>query len=62
MLVRFGNELPEIETVLPYGISNHPKSVHFTDQMNLYATQRRKKMTLDKTDIYKNASVIYHPK
>ena len=62
MLVKFGDELPEIETVLPYGISNDAKSVHFTDQMNLYATQNRKKMTLDKTDIYKNASVIYHPK
>jgi hypothetical protein len=47
---------------LPYGISNDAKSVHFTDQMNLYATQKRKKMTLDKTDIYENASVIYHPK
>ena len=62
MLVKFGDELPEIETILPYGISNDAKSVHFTDQMNLYATQKRKKMTLDKIDIYKNASVIYHPK
>ena len=62
MLVKFGDELPEIETVLPYGISNDAKSVHFTDQMNLYATQKRKKMTLDKIDIYKNASFIYHPK
>ena len=62
MLVKFGDELPEIETVLPYGISNQPKSVHFTDQMNLYATQKRKKITLDKSEIYKNASNIYHPK
>ena len=62
MLVKFGDELPEIETVLPYGISNDTKSVHFTDQMNLYATQKRKKMTLDKSEIYKNASNIYHPK
>ena len=62
MLVKFGDELPEIETVLPYGISNDAKSVHFTDQMNLYATQKRKKMTLDKSEIYKNASSIYHPK
>ncbi len=62
MLVKFGDELPEIETVLPYGISNHPKSAHFTDQMNLYATQKRKKMTLDKSEIYKSASNIYHPK
>jgi len=62
MLVKFGDELPEIETVLPYGISNDAKSVHFTDQMNLYATQKRKKMTLDKSEIYKNASNIYQPK
>jgi acyl-homoserine-lactone acylase len=62
MLVKFGDELPEIETVLPYGISNRAKSPHFTDQMSLYATQKRKKMTLDKLDIYKNASNIYHPK
>ena len=62
MLVKFGDDLPEIETVLPYGISNNPKSPHFTDQMSLYATQKEKKMTLDKTEIYKNSSNIYHPK
>jgi len=62
MLVKFGDDLPEIETVLPYGISNRSKSPHFTDQMSMYATQKRKKMTLDKTEIYKNASNIYHPK
>ena len=62
MLVRFGGESQEIETVLPYGISNDPNSMHFTDQMNLYATQKRKKMTLDKSEIYKNATNIYHPK
>ena len=62
MLVRFGDELPEIETVLPYGISNDPKSPHFTDQMTLYANQKRKKLTLDKSEIYKNATIIYHPK
>ena len=62
MLVKFGDDLPEIETVLPYGISNRAKSPHFTDQMSLYATQKRKKMTLDKTEIYKYSSNIYHPK
>ena len=62
MLVKFGDDLPEIETVLPYGISNLANSPHFTDQMSLYATQKRKKMTLNKTEIYKNSSNIYHPK
>ena len=62
MLVRYGNETVEIETVLPYGISNRPDSPHYTDQMNLYVNQQRKKMTLDKTEIYKSAIKIYHPK
>jgi len=62
MLVRYGNETVEIETVLPYGISNRPDSPHYTDQMNLYVNQQRKKMTLDKAEIYKTANKIYHPK
>lgn len=62
MLVRYGNETVEIETVLPYGISNRPESPHYSDQMNLYVNQQRKKMTLDKTEIYKSAIKIYHPK
>jgi acyl-homoserine-lactone acylase len=62
MLVQFGEGLPVIETVLPYGISNDPASPHFTDQMSLYASQNRKKMSLKKEVIYKNASKIYHPK
>ena len=62
MLVRFGDGLPEIETVLPYGISNDSTSIHFTDQMKMYVNHERKKMTLNKAEIYNNSSNIYHPK
>ena len=61
MLVRFGEDLPEIETVLPYGISNQPNSTHYTDQMNMYVNHERKKMTLEKEAIYETAIKIYHP-
>ena len=43
MLVRFGDGLPEIETVLPYGISNDSTSIHYTDQMKMYVNHERKK-------------------
>ena len=61
MLIRYSDADVEIETVLPYGISNRPESPHYTDQMELYVNQQRKKMTLDKKQIYETAEKIYHP-
>jgi acyl-homoserine-lactone acylase len=62
MLVRYGEDKVDIETVLPYGISAHPDSPNFTDQMHLYVNHQRKKMSLDKEIILKGATKIYHPK
>ena len=53
---------PEIESVISYGSSDHPDSPHYDDQMEMYANKKKKKMTLDKESIYKNAKSIYHPK
>lgn len=61
MLVRYSNDATEIETVLPYGESSDPESEHFTDQMKMYLNHERKKMTLDKETIYKEAVKVYHP-
>jgi len=61
MLIRYSDADVEIETVLPYGISNHLNSPHYTDQMDLYVNQQRKKMTLNKKEIYQTAKKIYHP-
>ncbi len=62
MLVRYekGGEVL-IETVHPYGASNRPESPHYTDQMELYAKQKLKKMTLDKASVLQNAKEKYHP-
>lgn len=61
MLVRYSDENVELETILPYGESNHPTSKHYTDQMDAYVKQKRKLMTLDKSKIYKSAIKTYHP-
>ena len=62
MLIRYSDDNVEIETVLPYGISTDENSPHYSDQMNMYVNHQRKKMTLNKDEIYKSARKIYHPK
>ncbi|PHR17165.1 MAG: peptidase S45 [Fluviicola sp.] len=62
MLIRYSEEEVEIETVLPFGESNHPESPHYQDQMEMYVNHTRKKMTLDKETIYREAVKVYHPR
>ncbi len=63
MLVRYPREgLPIIETVNVYGASNKPGSPHYDDQMELFTSQQRKKMTLDLDEVRKRAVKSYHPK
>ena len=61
MLIKYTEDGPEIETVIPYGSSSNPSSPHYTDQMQLYVDKKTKKMTLDKDSIYKNAASVYNP-
>jgi acyl-homoserine-lactone acylase len=62
-IVKFPKEgLPEIETVLNFGQSTHADSPHFADQMDLYLSQKTKKMTLDKAEVMKTAVKVYSPK
>ncbi|MES2730095.1 MAG: penicillin acylase family protein [Bacteroidota bacterium] len=61
-LVKFSKDGPEIESIVPYGASNHPDSPHYADQMKLYVQQKTKPMTLDKATILKEAERIYHPR
>jgi len=53
--------LPKIESINMYGASSKPGNRHFNDQVNLYLQQQTKKMSLDKTEIYKNAESVTHP-
>tara|TARA_B100001093_G_scaffold329884_1_gene314906 strand:+ start:381 stop:2441 length:2061 start_codon:yes stop_codon:yes gene_type:complete len=61
-LVRFTESGVEYESVSPYGSSDDPQSKHFSDQMELLAGFKTKKMTFDKKEIYKNSKKTYHPK
>ena len=61
-LVKFTPEGPEIESIISYGSSNNPKSKHYSDQMDKYASFKTKKMTLDKKTILSNAIKIYKPR
>lgn len=61
MMVQWGENGIEINTVNAYGTSNRPESKHYTDQMQLFTQQKTKPMTFDKAQILKNAVRIYHP-
>ena len=62
MIIQYTDDNVEIETVLPYGNSRNAAGKNYTDQMEKYAKQERKKMTLDKAEVIANAIKHYHPK
>ncbi len=63
MLVDFDKEGGQkIETINAFGASNKPDSPHYNDQMELWAGQKTKPMTLNKEIIYREAERVYHPK
>ncbi len=53
--------LPIIESVNTFGVSMHPASPHFKDQMTMFQNQQTKPMTLDKAEVLKKAERVYHP-
>lgn len=60
--VVFGKDgVEEIRTLVPFGNSNHSDSPFYMNQSEMFRNQETKKMTMDKQEIYGNASSIYHP-
>ena len=59
--IRFDKDGPKIESVISYGNSEVPESKHYDDQMELYQNFKLKKVSMDKEEIYNNASRIYNP-
>ncbi|MEY3539346.1 MAG: hypothetical protein RL188_763 [Bacteroidota bacterium] len=53
--------LPLIETVNTFGASYNKGDKHYNDQRAMYQAQQLKPMTLDKEQVLKNATRIYHP-
>jgi len=62
MIIQYSEDGVEIETVLPYGNSRNKSGPHYTDQMEMYAKQERKKMSLSIESVIKEAVRSYHPK
>ncbi len=60
-LVRFGPDGVEIESVNAYGSSAKEGAEHFTTQMDMFAGQQLKKMTLDKEEVLRTAVKVYSP-
>lgn len=52
---------PLIETINAYGASAEKSSPHFTDQMELFANQKLKQMTLNRDSVKLHAVSSYHP-
>ncbi|KPM48452.1 penicillin acylase family protein [Jiulongibacter sediminis] len=62
-LVRYKKgELPKIESVINYGASNHPESLHYADQAPLFIDLKLKPMTLDKATVLETAERVYSPR
>ncbi|MCS7153468.1 MAG: penicillin acylase family protein, partial [Bacteroidia bacterium] len=57
--VRFSRHLsfPEVESILPLGVSGDPSSPHYADQLPLYRERRCKLMTLDPLQV-KSRSIL----
>lgn len=62
MLVKFGKDSVEIQTVSPYGTSSKPGAKHYDDQMELFVAQKTKPESLSKAWVIANSEQIYHPK
>ncbi|MDX5340331.1 MAG: acylase [Cyclobacteriaceae bacterium] len=62
MMVKFGEGLPEVETINVYGASNRPGSPHYSDQMEYFLNRNLKSMSLDKATVLKSAKRTYRPR
>ena len=61
MIIQYDDNGVEVETVLPYGNSRRLDSPHYTDQMEMYARQERKKMSLKLDEVMNESIRSYHP-
>ena len=61
-MVRFTPTKTYYESVISFGNSRRPESPHYTDQMDLFANFKTKKMSFDRADVLKTANRVYLPK
>jgi len=61
MFAKFSKNGNSYQTVVPFGESRRKGNPHLTDQMELFSRQKTKSITLDKEEVLKKASRLYHP-
>jgi acyl-homoserine-lactone acylase len=61
MFWSFGNNEVHCESVVPYGVSSHPESPYYNNQLELYAQQKTKRVEFDLLSIKKSALRSYKP-
>ena len=60
-LVRFAPEKTYYESIISYGNSRRPESIHYSDQMELFLDFKTKKMSFDRFEVLSTASDRYSP-
>jgi acyl-homoserine-lactone acylase len=61
ILARLSEEGVQLRAVNEYGTSNKPGSPHYSDQMELFANQETRPVTMKREALERNAERIYHP-
>ena len=59
-IVEFGDTV-KAKSIIPYGISDHPESAHFSDQSVLYSRGELKPVFFSKEEVLANLKTKYYP-
>ncbi len=61
-MIRFHPDRPlEMYAIHPYGSSAHPQSLHYADQMPMFAAEQFRRVSLDRDSALAKAVHLYHP-
>lgn len=59
-VVEFGDTV-RAKSIIPYGVSDHGKSAHYSDQSPLYSKGQLKPVYFTKDEVLANLKIKYHP-
>lgn len=59
--VKYGKGETEVESINAYGVSSHPESIHYTDQMQPFVEQKLRRVPWTREEIEAQARYNYKP-